>query len=319
MFKVYNAGSFFNEQPGLSDFFKNIIGSCPMGILIFDKNMSLIASNDYLLGLIGKKKIANSGSRFCDVFICDSNDDFENCKTCPIIKNVRRVSESGESINNIEVFHNFIKNNRKDVMWFNLNANNHTFNGEIYTVAVLANITKQKYLESNLKNLGITDGHTLLYYRKFIIEQLEILASDPGVVNHPLSIVMIDIDNLNGINERHGIHVGDEIIRELAIIITHTIRHTDFAGRYGGEEFLLLLPDTNKEGAAVLTERIMSILSKKRFGEMTIPVSFSAGILEINHPDINIDNFLINTRILLLRNKEDRKTGWYSASMEDFE
>lgn len=319
MFRINGEGNFFDEESETSNFLNSIVSNCPVGILIFDKNMNLIASNEYLLGLIGKNKATVSGSAFCDIFMCDSNDNIKNCRKCPITDSVRSVLESGNSINNVEVFHNFTKNNRRDVLWFSLNAGNYTFKGEVCTVAVLTNITKQKYLESNLKNLGITDGQTLLYYRKYILEQLEILASDPDVVNHPLSMVLIDIDNLENINESHGINAGDKIIQSLAKIITHTIRHTDFAGRFGGEEFLLLLPDTNKEGASVLTERIMTILSEKQFDSMTSPVTCSAGILEINHPDINIDNFLINTQILLIRNKEDRKTGWYAASMSDFE
>jgi len=129
----------------------------------------------------------------------------------------------------------------------------------------------------------------------------------------------MDIDDMSVINEHQGTDVGDKIVSSLAKIITQTIRHTDFAGRYGGEEYLLLLPDTDKDGAAALTERIMHILAERSFGTMKKPVTFSAGILEINQPDININGFLLNAKILLNRNKEDRKTGWYSAHMANFD
>lgn len=314
-----NTDGLFEKKLESSEFFQKIIDNCPVGILVFDTKMNLIALNDYVFSLIGKKETRNHGTRFCDIFICTENEDVENCQNCPIIKNIKSVISSGRPVKNIDIHHDFIKNGRHDVVWFKFSAELYTLSKETYLIAFLADITKQKYLENNLKNLGITDGQTLLYYKKYILEQLEILASDPGLSDSPLSIVMIDIDNLGDINENFGMEVGDEIIRELAKIITKAIRHTDFAGRYGGEEFLLLLPDTKKEGAAVLTERVMNALKEKRFGKMTNPVNFSAGILEINHPDINIDNFLINTKILLLRNKEDRKTGWYSASMTDFE
>jgi len=319
MFKNSDVSGPFINEPESKEFMQNIISNCPIGVLIFDKDINLIEANDYIFNLLGKKETTNLGRHFCDVFICDEKDDVENCQKCPIIQNVKMVISSGKSIKNIDIYHNFIKNGRLDIIWFKFSAELYKFNNETFIIVYLADITKQKYLESNLKNLGITDGHTLLYYRKYIVEQLEILASDPDTINQPLSIVMMDIDNLSDINEIHGMRVGDDIIQGLAVIITHTIRHTDFAGRYGGEEFLLLLPDTTKEGAAVLTERIMKTLAEKRFGDMTTPVNFSAGILEINHPDINIGNFLINAKILLLRNKEDRRAGWHSASMSDFE
>ena len=310
-------GGFFGGDESGRSLYMKTFDNCPAGLLIFDSNGLIIEANSYILGLIGKEEAAVN-SRFCDIFLCSENGK-ENCIPCPIMEAVSKVQDSKEPVSLRETYHEFIKNGRTDRLWFKLHAEPYTFNGRDYVILTLGDITKQKYLENNLRNLGITDGQTLLYFRKFIIEQLEILATDSSITESPVTIVLMDIDGLNEINEEQGYETGDAVIGSLASIITESIRHTDYAGRYGGEEFLLLLPDTVKEGAAVLTERIMNLFREKRFGTLDKPVTFSAGILEINEPDININHFLDKVRILLLRSKEDIGTIWNAAAMGDFD
>ena len=309
----------FYENIKTNELFQKTIATCSMGVLIFDQNLLLIDANEYMYNLFGLKKSNSMGKSFCDVFLCQEVEKLKKCDSCPILKTVKEVLSTGKTAKRADTYHKFKKNGRTDIVWFILNAESITFNDSRFVIVTLSDITKQKYLENNLKDLGITDGHTLLYHRKYITEQLEILATDVGIVKSPLSIIIMDIDDMSVINKNQGTDVGDKIISSLAKIITQTIRHSDFAGRYGGEEYLLLLPDTDKDGAAALTERIMHILAERHFGTMKKPVTFSAGILEINQPDININGFLLNAKILLNRNKEDRKTGWYSAQMSNFD
>ena len=309
----------FRQELVSNDLFNKIFMSSPMGVLFFNSDALLVDANDYMFRLFGIKSGDVSGKKFCDVFLCSKTYGSEDCKSCPFIKSVKRVIASGNPEELSEVSHEFTKNGREDTVWFNLRAIPYTLSETEFIIVLLADITKQKYLESNLKNLGITDGETLLYYRKFIVEQLEILASDANLTKSPLSIILMDIDEFRNINEDYGSKTGNEIISRLANIISRTMRHSDFAGRYGSGEFLVLLPDTKKDGASVLTERVMSLLEKERFGTMDKSVTFSAGILEINYADINVDAFLENTDILLQKSKKDRTIGWCAASVDEFE
>ena len=311
--------SLLKQELESNDLFRKTFLNSQMGVLFFDSNALLIDANDYMFGLFGIKSGDISGKNFCDVFLCSKTYGSEDCKSCPFMKAVKSVISSGNPEELTEVSHEFTKNGRKDAVWFNLKAIPYTLSETEFIIVLLADITKRKYLEGNLKNLGITDGETLLYYRKFIVEQLEILTSDASLAESPLSIVLMDIDGLRNINEDYGCETGDEIVSRMAKIISQTMRHSDFAGRYGGEEFLVLLPDTTKEGASVLTERIMSLLEKERFGSMDKPVTFSSGILEINHADINVDSFLTNVDILLQKSKKDRIIGWCAASVDELE
>jgi diguanylate cyclase (GGDEF)-like protein len=291
----------------------------PMGVLFFDDQALMIEANDYMFNLFGMKNGGIEGKKFCDVFLCSKPRGFEECKSCPILKTVREVIRTGNTTMYSEASHEFLKNGRQDTVWFNLKAIPYPLEENQFIIMLLADITKRKYLESNLKNLGITDGETLLYYRKFILEQLEILASDSSLVESPLTIVLIDIDNLDDINHDYSRELGDEIISGLSKIIIKSIRHTDFAGRYSGDKFLLLLPDTNKKGAGILTDRILNLFRSTKFDSLEKPATFSAGILEINHPDININNFLSIVEMLKQQKSEDGKNGWVAASADDYD
>ena len=311
--------SLIKKEIEANDLFQKAIMESPMGVLFFDDKSLMIEANDYMFNLFGMKNGGIEGKKFCDVFLCSRPRGAKECETCPIIKTVKSVIETGSTTMYREASHEFVKNGRTDTVWFNLKAIPYPINDNQFIIMLLADITKRKYLESNLQNLGITDGETLLYYRKFIIEQLEILVSDASLAISPLTIILIDIDNLDDINHDYGRETGDEIISGLAKIIIRSIRHSDFAGRYGGDKFLLLLPDTTKEGAGILTDRILKSFRGTKFDSLDSPATFSAGILEINHADININNFLSIVEMLKQQKSEDGKNGWVAASAEDYD
>ena len=93
------------------------------------------------------------------------------------------------------------------------------------------------------------------------------------------SLVLIDIDEFKRINDTRGHAVGDQLLAEVGALITETIRHTDAAFRVGGDEFALLLPHTDVDGAIVLTRRLLARgLEDRAHGEYRAPISFSAGV-----------------------------------------
>lgn len=93
------------------------------------------------------------------------------------------------------------------------------------------------------------------------------------------SLVLIDIDEFKRINDTRGHAVGDQLLAEVGVLISSTIRHTDAAFRVGGDEFALLLPHTDVGGAIVLTRRLLNRgLEDRTHGEYRAPISFSAGV-----------------------------------------
>ena len=92
---------------------------------------------------------------------------------------------------------------------------------------------------------------------------------------------MFDIDHFKKINDEHGHSCGDEALRHLSELLRTTLRETDIAGRYGGEEFVVTLLDTDKQGAATFAERIRALIEANPFVykntkiEMTVSVGFA--------------------------------------------
>jgi diguanylate cyclase (GGDEF)-like protein len=99
----------------------------------------------------------------------------------------------------------------------------------------------------------------------------------------PLSITMIDIDHFKHINDTYGHVVGDCVLKMLAQILVREVRNSDIVVRYGGEEFLIIMPLTDKKGAFQKIERIRKFVADFLFCEEEIPVTISAGIAEYNN------------------------------------
>jgi diguanylate cyclase len=97
----------------------------------------------------------------------------------------------------------------------------------------------------------------------------------------PASLLMLDIDHFKAINDEHGHPAGDEVIRAVAEILSRTLRTSDVAGRYGGEEFGVVLPDTDGQGAAVIAERIRRRIEGATMGrEAILQCTVSIGIAQ---------------------------------------
>ena len=96
----------------------------------------------------------------------------------------------------------------------------------------------------------------------------------------PLSVAFVDIDHFKAVNDTYGHAVGDEVLRGVAQAIQSNLRATDMVGRYGGEEFMLILTETNVEEGAVLTEKLRNIVAAQRFAAegQTLSVTISIGI-----------------------------------------
>jgi diguanylate cyclase len=97
----------------------------------------------------------------------------------------------------------------------------------------------------------------------------------------PASLLMLDIDHFKSINDQHGHPAGDEVIRSVAAILGRTVRASDVTGRYGGEEFAVVLPDTDEHGAAVIAERVRRRIETATMGrEVVLQCTVSIGIAQ---------------------------------------
>ena len=132
-----------------------------------------------------------------------------------------------------------------------------------------------------LERVSTTDSVTGLRTRRYVGEVLAIEVLRATRYKTPLSVVMCDIDHFKRINDTYGHPAGDAVLAGACEVIRDTLRETDVGGRWGGEEFLLVLPHTELEGAATLAERVRIAIEAKEFdvaADALPPVTLSMGV-----------------------------------------
>lgn len=163
-------------------------------------------------------------------------------------------------------------------------------------------ITERKHLEEELKELAIKDQLTGLYNRRKIDEVLveEKRQADRSTQN--LAIIMADIDMFKLVNDQHGHLIGDDVLTAVTKILSRGIRKTDVLGRWGGEEFMIICPDTDLTGAMVLAEKLREMIAAHEF-EIVGQKTCSFGVAQLRKEE-TIDELLLRSDLALYRAKE---------------
>ena len=137
---------------------------------------------------------------------------------------------------------------------------------------------------ANLRNLSLaetramTDKLTGLANRRSIEDTLKRMAAQSARSLEPLTAIMLDLDHFKQVNDLHGHDAGDEVLAGVGAAITACLRESDFAGRYGGEEFLILLPQSDRAGALITAERLRSTIARLRIPQDNLTVTASLGL-----------------------------------------
>lgn len=134
--------------------------------------------------------------------------------------------------------------------------------------------------ESLLKHMALRDVLTGILNRRAILEQFSTELERARRERACLGVAMVDIDHFKQINDVHGHLAGDEVISHCARHLSQRLRASDSIGRYGGEEFLLLLPDTRPEGVAAVLDELRTSLAEApaQYGESSIALRISIGV-----------------------------------------
>ena len=149
-----------------------------------------------------------------------------------------------------------------------------------------------EYLRANLDHsleLAVTDQLTGLHNRRYMVGQLEALMRRAGAGGEPVSVLVIDIDHFKRVNDSFGHDVGDEVLREFAVRLASNVRAIDLPVRHGGEEFVVVMPDTDLEAARRVAERIRLHVAGSPFrvmeGEEALTVTISIGVATSSGPE----------------------------------
>ncbi|WP_260958722.1 GGDEF domain-containing protein [Pseudomonas citri] len=157
----------------------------------------------------------------------------------------------------------------------------------IYDVTdVATNRHQLQAANAQLQKLSSTDRLTGLYNRGHWEESLRTAHARHQRYGTALSLVMFDIDHFKRVNDTYGHQAGDKVIEQVAGLLHEHVRESDVAGRYGGEEFGVVLSDTDKEGAQIFAERLRKAVETLlvRYNDQSIRFTISLGVAELNGP-----------------------------------
>ncbi|MBI3376971.1 MAG: diguanylate cyclase [Nitrospirae bacterium] len=157
-------------------------------------------------------------------------------------------------------------------------------------------IKKTSEIQQRFEHLAITDGLTGIFNRRHIMTRFNEEFERAQRLKKKLGCIMIDIDRFKSINDEFGHLVGDEVLREVSVRIKNSIRIYDVLGRYGGEEFLIVLPDTDFDNTRSLAERIRENVKADMFLAADMPlhihITISLGITRMTDGDRSIDDII---------------------------
>lgn len=166
-------------------------------------------------------------------------------------------------------------------------------------------IRKVEEARQTIEKLAITDQLTDVFNRRHIMSRIEEEFEKFKRLKKNVSCIMADIDNFKAINDSYGHLVGDQVLKEISHRIRNTVRAYDILGRYGGEEFLIIMPDTSLEDARGLAERIRTRVKEETVYNAT--VTLSLGVVCVQEGDRSVDDIIRRADQNLYRAKKGGK------------
>lgn len=154
------------------------------------------------------------------------------------------------------------------------------YNYDIGKIITFVNVTERVNLQERLKDLASIDGLTQVYNRNFFMEESERIIESLSINGGKVSVIMIDIDYFKNVNDTFGHEAGDMVLARIASLAKDSLRTNDIMGRYGGEEFIICMPDTSLMVAYELAQSIRMQITQTAmpFIDKEIRVTSSFGI-----------------------------------------
>ena len=183
------------------------------------------------------------------------------------------------------------------------------------TARVRTQLKRKRYqdvLRQNLQlslEMAITDPLTNLYNRRYMESHLNTLVQRAADRGKEISLLIVDIDFFKSVNDTHGHDVGDDVLREFGERLARSVRGIDLACRYGGEEFVVVMPDTDVAFANTVAERLRKEIAEEPFkvgaSVGSLAITASIGVTSLHSPTESVEEFLKRADKALYRAKRE--------------
>lgn len=295
-------------------FLDSVMESIGDGLVVIDRNYMILHANSAAAATIGLEKAEIIGKKCYETIhgntspcqdaevVCPMHEVFGKGRTSQVLH--KHIDSSGTE-QYIDITASPIKDADGRII-----AMVETYRNlmQRQTDDELINLVK-KFNEAQvrLKQMAITDDLTGLRNRRYIMERLEEEFQRAKRTGRPLSLVMLDIDHFKDINDAHGHLFGDSVLKTIASRIRDCLRRHDIVGRVGGEEFLVISPDSGVEEAVLVAERIRRVVHSKAIGDGDIEVSvtLSAGVTIAGSEDKSADRVFFRADTALYKAKQE--------------
>lgn len=246
----------------------------------------LLEVNDRFLGFTGYKRVEIIGKKILDLQII-VGDDKDRKAIKKEIEIHGKISDKQIKVLNKD---NNVRTGLANIILLNIN-------NEKCLLSSIVDITERIQYEEKILELSNRDSLTGVYNRHYIYERTKEIIEEYKRNKKLFSLSIIDVDNFKMINDKFGHQIGDCVLKEFTKIITENLRPYDLLGRYGGEEFIIILNHSNYEESYLVLERILNIVEDKVFvfKENRIKLTFSGGISsceELEKGEITIDKLV---------------------------
>jgi len=261
------------------------------------KIKSILDAQDNIILLSNSTTIKNVNKRFLEFFKVNSVEEFkklsDNIFDC-FIDDYGFISK--ESLKDQKCYYEYIKslkevdrvvkikNSQDEIRIFTINVDNYDDKNEFYVIS-LTDITELKEKSNLLEYQASHDNLTGLFNRNKFNSLFGKEIRRGHRYKNDLSLVILDIDFFKVVNDKYGHQIGDQVLKEISSIILQNVREHDTVVRWGGEEFLILLPETDIEGAVIVAEKVRSTICNRPLSKENINITASFGITLMNEKD----------------------------------
>jgi diguanylate cyclase (GGDEF)-like protein/PAS domain S-box-containing protein len=301
-----------NERARL--FIEHIMEGMGDGVIVIDRDYTILDANLAATASLGVEKSDMIGRKCFEV----THRRQAPCEGLQIVCPHPLIFERGEKIvkvlhthynvqgeeHQIEITASPVKNRQEEI--FAMVETQRDIMEKKSDDELVKLIKRLNETQTHLKHMAITDELTGLRNRRYIVERLEEEFQRAKRTGRPLSLIMLDIDHFKKINDAQGHLFGDLVLQVVSVRMKEALRKHDLIGRVGGEEFLVVCPESSLEDTVMVAERIRKIIRREAIsdGVREAAVALSAGVTMLRDDDRSSEKFFSRADTALYKAKE---------------